>query len=121
MLLFRSLTTGLLGACLALLVQLEPLSRAVPACAVAAPSAPRAPTSTAPAASIVDVAPGVSDVAAMVQLAPGERVIAVGDQPTTSDLAAGAALAALPRGPGRYLELTVATAATTRRVLVLMH
>lgn len=121
MLLFRSLTTGLLGACLALLVQLEPLSRALPACVLAPPAAPRSPAAVAPAASIVDVAPGVADVAALIQLAPGERVIAVGDRPMTSDLAAGAALAALPRGPGRYLDLTVASASTTRRVLVLMH
>lgn len=119
MLLFRSLTVGLLGACVALLVRLH----AVPHVVHVSPRAPLPEaTREAPwAASIVDIAPGVDDLAAVVSLAPGEHVVAVDDRRVASDLAAGVAIASAPRGTGRYLDLTVESATSSRRVLVLMH
>lgn len=114
MFLFRSLTTGLLGACVLLIVQLEP--QHVPAAPIAA-----APHVVSNAATIVDVAPYVNDVVSLIHLAPDEQVVAVGDRPVANNLAAGAAISATPRGAGRYVDLTVESATTTRRVLVLMH
>jgi hypothetical protein len=117
MLLFRSLTLGLLGACVVLLARVQPVVVVRGAHAPAMASV-QVPASTA---TIVDIAPGVVDVAAMIRLAPGERVISVDDQPVPTDLVAGALIAASPRGRGRYLDLDVASATTSRRVLVLMH
>lgn len=113
-------STGLIGAIAWLILGLLPWpvtdSRVV---TPASTSSSRA-TSTTPAA-ILDVAPGVTDVASIVRLAPGERVTSVGAEPVASDLAAGAAIAALPRGPGRYVDLTVARGDAERRVIVLLH
>jgi hypothetical protein len=105
MLVFRSLVLGLLGACAILLAQAADR----PVVVHAAPPMQRA--------TIIDIAPGIADVASLIGLAPGEHVLAVGDQPVRTDLAAGAAIRAAARGPGRYLDLTT----TERRVLVLLH
>ncbi len=117
MVLFRSLTIGLLGACVMLLVKLDvapvETSRTSPA-----------PTIQAANASIVDVAPGLrsSEVSSLIRLSAGERVIAVDDHPVDSDLAAGAAIAARAAGSGGYVDLEVERAdGLHRRVLVLMH
>ena len=112
MTLFRSVTAGLLGACVVLLTRLQP--------AAVHASSPR-PVIATNAATIVDVSPQVTDVTSLVHLAPGEHVVAVGEQTVDSDLAAGAAIAASRQGSGRYLDLTIADAVASRRVLVLMH
>lgn len=115
----RSLTTGLLGSCLWLLMFLVMKGDPAPL-----PSPPPTPSASAPIAvsgTIIDVAPGVHDVASLVRLAPGERVISVDGKPVASDLAAGEAIAQLPRGKGRYIDLSVASAGELRRVLVVMH
>ncbi len=113
MLLFRSLTTGLIAACFVLL-------------AMARPRVVALPTSTASAAtpvSIVDVAGGVPtrDLAALIHLRPGEAVAAVGDRAVGSDLAAGAAIASLPARRGSYVDVTIAGSTGERRVLLLLH
>jgi hypothetical protein len=72
--------------------------------------------------NVLDVAPGVppAQVAALIQLRPGEHVSAVNDRVPASDLEVGALIASLPR-PGEFLDLTVASPAGERRVLVLLH
>ncbi|MBL9016934.1 MAG: hypothetical protein JNL83_22285 [Myxococcales bacterium] len=118
MFLFRSLTIGLLGACILLLARLEgPAATVSPGAAVHA-----APAATA--ATIVDVAPGVraSDVPSLIRLAPGERVVAVDDRRVDSDLAAGVAIANRAPASGAFVDLDIAgTGGAHRRVLVLLH
>lgn len=122
MFLFRSLTIGLLGACVLLLVRAP---HAVPA----TPHAPIATLAlqprTAPAsASIVDVAGGLrgAEVASLLQLSPGDHVVAVDDHPVTTDLEAGAAISSRAPGGRGFLDLEVVNAdGERRRVLVLMH
>ncbi len=118
MLLFRSLTIGLLGACVLLLARVGP-SRTT----IVTPAAP-APVAAVAAATIVDLAPGLSSgvVPSLIRLAPGERVVAVDDQVVQNDLDAGALITARPRGPGHFVDLEVAAATGEhRRVLVVMH
>ncbi len=120
MFLFRSLTIGLLGACVMLLVRVEPSRTTFITAGAAPPPAVIAGSS----ATIVDVAPGLSSgvVPSLIRLAPGERVIAVGDRAVDSDLEAGAAITAHAPGSGSFVDLEVASAnGDHRRVLVLMH
>lgn len=72
--------------------------------------------------NVLDVAPGVppAQIAALIQLRPGEHVSEVNDRVPASDLEVGALIAALPRR-GEFLDLTVASPAGARRVLVLLH
>jgi hypothetical protein len=72
--------------------------------------------------NVIDVAPGVApaQIAALIQLAPGEHVSTVNDRVPASDLEVGALIASQPR-PGQFLDLTVASPAGERRVLVLLH
>lgn len=118
MFLFRSLTIGLLGACILLLARLE----APPPATASSP----APVQTAPvtSATIVDVAPGVraSDVPALIRLAPGERIVAVDDRRVDGDLAAGVAIADRVPASGAFVDLEVeGEGRAHRRVLVLLH
>jgi S1-C subfamily serine protease len=72
--------------------------------------------------NVIDVAPGVppAQIAALIHLGPGEHVSAVNDRVPASDLEVGAAIASLPR-QGEFVDLTVASPAGERRVLVLLH
>jgi hypothetical protein len=72
--------------------------------------------------SVLDVARGVPPVqiAALIQLGPGEHVSAVNDRVPASDLEVGALIASRSRR-GEFLDLTVASQAGERRVLVLLH
>ena len=115
MLVFRSLSLGMLGACLLLLafrpayvVRVEP---------------PAPPVIVTDRPAIIDVARGIAgqDIAPLIRLAPDEHVIDIDDRPVTGDLDAGAVLAAHDRSPGAYIDLTVATPSSARRVLVLFH
>ena len=120
MFLFRSLTIGLLGACVMLLVRVEPSTHTTTV--VTAPAPERAAVGSS--ATIVDVAPGLSGalVPSLIRLAPDERVVAVDDRAVGSNLEAGAAISAHAPGAGSYVDLEVATdAGERRRVLVLMH
>lgn len=115
---FRSLTIGLLGACVMLLVR----GGSVTHVSVMRPTLTAAPAPVGP--TIVDVAPGVrvAEVSSLVRLAPGERVIAVDDRAVASDLAAGAAISTREPGRGGFVDLEVERAdGLRRRVLVLLH
>jgi hypothetical protein len=115
MLLFRSLSVGLLAACVCLLAQ-RPIQRVVQVEhereLVAVPRSP-APT-------IIDVAPGLTatQIAQLVRLAPDERVTSVDDQPVTGNLDAGTVIEPHDR---HFVDLTVASRTGERRVLVLIH
>jgi hypothetical protein len=56
-----------------------------------------------------------------VHLGPGEWVSAINDRVLDSDLEAGAWIASRALTAGEFLDLTVSSATTERRVLVLMH
>jgi len=119
MLLFRSLTIGLLGACVLLLVQARPARTIVVHTPHAEPAVQVASTAT-----IVDLAPGLSVgvVPSLIRLAPDERVVAVDDRAVANDLEAGAAITAKAPPAGGFVDLEVAGASGEhRRVLVLMH
>jgi hypothetical protein len=117
MLLYRSLALGFMGACLMLLARR-------PECAIRFAPAPVVVHAPAPpSAAIVDVAPGIAaaQLGPLVRLAPGEHVVAVGEHAVSGDLEAGAVLAAMEARSGSYVDLTVAGAIGSRRVLVLLH
>ena len=118
MLLFRSLSIGLLGACFCLLAMR-------PAYEVRIASAPPlfiAPPSQ-PTATIVDVAPGQGpiQIARLIALGPGERIVAVDDRHVAGTLDAGVVLASHAMGAQQYVDLEIAGASGERRVLVLLH
>ena len=131
MLLFRSLTLGLLGACF-LLIATRPTVEIRRSCPMQTPTlalaqrpiialeSPR-PLSLPPA--VVDVAPGVSasQLASLVRLDEGERVATIDDRAVSGTLDAGVALAALDLTSRRYIDLGVEGPRGTRRVLVLLH
>ena len=123
MMLFRSLTVGLLGACLVLIL-LRP--DAVPR----VEHERELVATRADLPTIIDVAPGIStSQIAHVRLAPNERVTAVDDQPVTGNLDAGAVIA--PPTGRAFIDLTISRlgrltigrtdSRTQRRVLVLVH
>jgi len=124
MLLFRSITAGLLGACVYLLAQL-PEARGVEATCVEAPAATFVAHRVRPAMTVVDVAHGVSasDVATLVHLDPDERIVSINDVAVDSSLIAGVAIADRVRDGIHYLDLAVARhrASETRRVVVLLR
>jgi len=116
MLLFRSLSLGLIGACF--LLQLGQREVAAPAslpvqAAVVTPELPPVPT-------IIDVSGGVDapQLPMLIRLGRDEHVSAVDDRPIANDLEAGAAIVSHRAG---YIDLTVASIAGSRRVLMLLH
>jgi hypothetical protein len=139
MLWYRAFGLGLLGACCVLLAMRPPAAlvcepgRVV----VLSPAFAQAPAhhrcrspSPSHGPTIIDVAPGVtaSQIARLLVLAPGERVLSIDDLPVTGDVEAGVALASSHRriagaqdGQRRFLDVVVAGDHGTRRVLVLLH
>jgi hypothetical protein len=124
---YRSIALGLLGACCLLLAMRPPVTVVshVPGQIVVASSRPVAPMPpcVTPGATIVDVAPGItaSQLAALLHLAPDERVVSIDDEPVSGTLDAGVALAGIELHRGRYLDLAVKSEWSERRVLVLLH
>jgi len=119
MLLFRSLTIGLIGACF--LLQLERLQTApLAAPPVHVASFLPAPPPPVASATIIDVAGSVPprQLSTLVHLDRDERVLAVDDRQVDSDLDAGAAIAA---HASSYIDLTVGSTAGARRVLMILH
>jgi len=111
--LYRSLTTGLLAACLLLLAR-------KPAPVIVTVRAPRpVPVLRRPLAqnpvTIVDVAPNIrgNALASLVRLAPGERVLEINDRPVGDELAGIAS--------GTYMDVSVGGGTHPRRVLLLLH
>ncbi len=139
--LLRLLTLGLLGACLGMLLILVTHRTEPYGCT--APHAPAPAAAAANPVTIVDLAPAASgawsirDLADMIRLAPGEDIVAVNDHPVVlafgcgtahhdcdgAVLANGRLVTGLPATAtaNRFADFTVASAATTRRVLVLLH
>lgn len=124
MFLLRLVTTALCAACVALLVALPSARLAMP------PSSPLTiepgpclgPPSTQPL-TVIDVAAGVtpSRLGELLHLRTGERITAVNDQPLTCGIAVAEQIADRAPRPGGYLDLTVTSELTERRILVLMH
>jgi hypothetical protein len=114
--LFRSVTVGLLGACLYFVVQLSGAQPTEP------PVVQREPIKITQQVAVVDVAAGVPamSIPSLVRLSPGERVTIVDDEHVANDLAAGAAIVEGARAK-RFVDLTVETRHASRRVLVLLH
>ena len=124
MLVFRSLTLGLLGACLFLLagVHSPPESVEVLETHAIVSIAPR-PLETNQV-TVIDVAPHLSatTIASLVRLGAGERIVTVGDRHVGSDLEAGMEVADVLRGGSNLLDLTVSGEGVgVRRVLVVRH
>jgi hypothetical protein len=120
--LFRSLTVGLLGACLYTVLQLATAtSPARPAAiSTAEPSTQPPPP---PSVTVVDVAHGVSpaQIIDLLHLRSGERVVAIDDLEVGSDLEAGAVIAGRGTKTREFVDLTIDSGSTTRRILVLQH
>ncbi|HET7504344.1 MAG TPA: hypothetical protein VFK02_25155 [Kofleriaceae bacterium] len=123
--LLRLLTTGVCLVCVVMVAAALPLRVEVvrPVPAPMSASALRAPRDAAPALSVVDVAAGVSPSAlvSLLGLASNEWISAINDAPIYSDLEAGARVVAMAPRPGQFVDLTVSSRRTERRVLVLMH
>lgn len=139
--LLRLLTLGLLGACLGVLLILVNHRGESHGCA--APRAPAPAAAVANPITIIDLAPAPSgawsirDIAEMIRLAPGEDIVAVDDHPVVVRYGCAVAPhdcdgAVLPNGrlveglpvaatANRFADFTVASAAASRRVLVLIH
>jgi hypothetical protein len=122
MVVFRSLSVGLLLACFTLLVARPAVELRVvqdsPQPATLALPEPALPTPT-----IIDVAPGITamQLAATIHLAPGEQIIAVDDVAVTSDLGAGLLLASRDLRSRQFIDFSVAGPEGERRVLALLH
>jgi hypothetical protein len=124
MLLFRSLTVGLLGACLYMLANVgERVESSVTAPIIVQQIVEPTPS---PAVSVVDVGQGVSatTVLSLLQIAPSERIASVDDHVVDNDPFAGVLLAEAVRWGPRFVDLTIAArtdATRTRRLLILLH
>jgi hypothetical protein len=119
MLVFRSITVGLLGACVYMLAGLH-MPEPEPVI-VESPPVVIAPSNQV---TVIDVAPSVpaTTVASLVRLHPGERIVAVNDHPMTNDLEAGMLIGDSLLLGSKLLDLTVSgEGAGVRRVLVIVH
>jgi hypothetical protein len=129
--LFRLLTTGLCVACVVILATIQPVQlpcadRVPPVAHEASPFLCREGGSCgdrSPPVSVVDVAGGVAPevLAQLVHLRPDERISAINDRALDSEAEAGALIASLAPHAGEFLDLTVSSTTTERRVLMLMH
>ena len=115
MFLFRLLTTGVCVACVIMLTTLHPVCVEV--------TQPSVIPDRAPPISIIDVAGSVAPgaLASLVHLQPTEWVSAINDRALDCDQEADALIASLAPHTGEFLDLTVTSATTQRRVLLLMH
>lgn len=127
MLLFRSITVGLLGACLYMLANVsERVDQSVMAPIVVQHVVEAPPAPPPPAISIVDVGRGVpvATILSLLDIAPGERIASVDDHRVDNDPFAGMLLAEAVREGPRFVDLTIAArndVTRTRRLLVLLH
>ncbi len=76
-----------------------------------------------PPLSVVDVATQVAPagLAELVHLRPEEWISAINDRPLTGEYMVSEVIASLGPRAGEYVDLTVSSRTTERRVLVLMH
>jgi hypothetical protein len=122
MFVFRSLSVGLMSACFALLIA-RPSVEVRVAHDSAQPATLAVPDPAPPVPTIIDVAPGITamQLAATIQLAPGEQIIAVDDVAVASDLGAGLLLASRDLRSRQFIDFSVAGPEGERRVLALLH
>jgi hypothetical protein len=129
MLLLRLLSTALcaaVAACVFAFVYVVPHPQVCPHRAQASQirviAGARAARDRGVQVGIVDVAAGVaaSEIPALLALRSDEHVAAVNEHVPASDLEAGAWIAARA-SQHEYLDLTVASPAGERRVLILLH
>jgi hypothetical protein len=123
MLLLRLLTIGMCIVCVVTLAA-APLVRVEVVRSVAVTASPPAgPRDGVRPLSVVDVAAGVSPSALvpLLGLSRNEWISAIDDEPIYSDMEAGARVIELAPRPGQFVDLTVSSRKTERRVLVLMH
>ncbi|HEU4729713.1 MAG TPA: hypothetical protein VFT22_17580 [Kofleriaceae bacterium] len=121
--LLRLVTTGVCLVCV-VMVAAAPLVRVQVVRPAPAPApTPAASGEPARSLSVVDVAAGVSPSALvpLLGLSSNEWISAIDDEPIYSDLDAGARVVALAPRAGQFVDLTVSSRNTERRVLVLMH
>jgi hypothetical protein len=113
MLLFRSLALGLIAACFWL--QLDHNQAPAPVAPPPPPPAPVAATTT-----IIDVAAAVDarELPFLLHLHDDERITAVDDQRFTNTFEAGMAII---QHQHRFVDLTVESPESSRRVLMLLH
>ena len=122
MLLFRSLSVGLLGAVLYFVVAGSPGTQQP--CMQLALEPTVSVTATRPDVTIVDVAKNVepSLVASLVRIDDAEAIVKVDGRSVTGNIEGGARIASHARGSQRYIDVEIATAlGEPRRVLVLLH
>ena len=119
MLVFRSVSVGLLLACFAMLVARPPVELRVTQAAQPAVERPEPP----PTATIIDVAPGITamQLAGTIHLAAGEQIIAVDDIAVTGNVGAGLLLASRDLRSRQFIDFSVAGPQGERRVLALLH
>lgn len=119
MLVFRSLSVGLLFACFALLVARPAVELRVSHESAGTALADPAP----PVPTIIDVAPGITamQLATTIRLAPGEQIVAVDDIAVAGDLGAGMVLATRDLASRQFIDFSVAGPEGERRVLALLH
>jgi len=123
MMLFRSLTIGLLGACVLLLLRLDLRSRHHVVEVIAPPAIEVAPRPVA-TATIVDVAAGIRGdaVLGLTALQSDEHVVSVDDRPVQGMLAAAAAIGTRADGTRGFIDIEIASGSGfRRRVLMLLH
>jgi hypothetical protein len=114
--LLRLLSTALCATCVVLLITDRPVRLVVPRQPSASVEAPMP-------VSVVDIAAGMhrGDLPALIRIRPGERVIAINDQPVAGNLEAGAEIVWSGLKPGGFLDVAIAGGRAERRVLMLMH
>jgi len=121
MLLFRSITAGLLGACVFLLAQLGGPD-------VVEPVVVHEPVVVTqlghPSLGVIDIAHGVpaAEVLSLIRLGPDERISAVDDREVANQLVAGTEIADAIRDGARFVDLSIdKRRAPKRRLVVLLH
>jgi hypothetical protein len=139
MLWYRAFGLGLLGACCVLLAMRPPATIVtcqpghirviLPLFTRQAPVGGR-PLAVDQGPTIIDVARGVSasQIARLLVVAPGERIVSIDDGPVAGDIDAGLALAASHRriagavdSQRRFIDVAVVGELGPRRVLLLLH
>ena len=123
MFLYRSLTVGLLGACCFMLARSGTRSIEIRMAPLPTPPSIAAALATRPALQVIDVAANAApdQVARLVTLAPGERIVAVDDAEVGEPVAAVLQLVTSASRGHDFVDVTVRGDAGERRVLLLRH
>ncbi len=138
---FRSFALGLLAACFvviamrpAVVIQVSPAAACSRSAAPPDRGAVRSlrasagrhvlwPRARGPSATVIDAASAAtpSDLVALLRLRSDERIATVDDQRTIDPRVALAEVASAAGAKGRYVDLTIASPAAERRVVLMIH